>query len=95
MQNNSISHEEGVTPPETHTSDAEKIKQLLVDNNTIVALTKGVLADIAIFEKSNTPESVSSIMRLNVQLGVLNDRKNRNLQAINEIIQRQKDRDTN
>ena len=91
MESKSILEEDGIAQTDSKVSDAESVQQLLVDNNTIVALTKGVLADIAIFEKTNTEESVSSIMRLHVQLGVLNDRKNRNLQAINEIIQRQKD----
>lgn len=91
MQSESISQKKGGGLTDSHASDAERIQQLLIDNNTITALTKGVLTDIDIFEKTNTPESISSIMRLNVQLGVLTDRKNRNLQAINEIIERQKE----
>lgn len=95
MESNNILDKEGTSPINSEISDAEKVRQLLIDNNTIIALTKGVLTDISIFEKTNTPESISSIMRLNVQLGVLNDKKNRNLRAINEIIQRQKEQDNN
>lgn len=65
---------------------SESIQELLIDNNTLNALVKGVLIDIEIFKKTNTPESISSIMRLNLQLEVLNNKKERNLKKITEIL---------
>ena len=71
--------------------DREEIEDLILQNQTLDALIKGLTADIEIFKEDKSGRwSPQDIVRFTMQLNVMIDKKVRNLAAINEIVKRNK-----
>ncbi len=69
----------------------EKVEELIFENKNINALIKGVEADLALLQKENVnKERAGDIVRFTIELNILNDKKARNLRAINKIIESKK-----
>ncbi len=72
-------------------SPEEKVQDLIFENKNINALIKGVETDLEILQKENVNKSrASDIVRFTIELNILKDKKDRNLRAINKIIESKK-----
>ncbi len=70
----------------------EKVEDLVFENKNINALIKGVEADLETLKKENevTGGRSADIVRFTIELNILQDKKRRNLKAINTIIESKK-----
>lgn len=70
----------------------EKVEDLIFENKNINALIKGVEADLETLKKENevTGGRSADIVRFTIELNILQDKKRRNLKAINTIIESKK-----
>lgn len=72
-------------------SPEEKVEDLVFENKNINALIKGVEADLVLLQKENINKSrAGDIVRFTIELNILKDKKDRNLKAINKIIESKK-----
>lgn len=79
------------TPLDPKTQDREEVEDLILQNQTLDALIKGLTADIEIFKKDTSGRwSPQDIVRFTMQLNVMRDKKVRNLAAINTIVTKHK-----
>lgn len=72
--------------------EREDLEDLILQNQTMDALIKGLTGDIEIFK--NDKEHVwtpADIVRFTMQLNVMKSKKARNLEAINAIIAKNKE----
>lgn len=77
---------------QTEQQEREAVEDLILQNETINALMKGLLDDLETFKKANEGKgSPPDTVRFTMQLNILKDKKARNLAAINEIIKRHKE----
>jgi hypothetical protein len=80
-----------MTPDGNNDTSRDLIEDLILQNKTLDALIKGLEGDIEIFKNDKEGKwTPADIVRFTVQLNVMRDKKTRNLQAINEIIKRNK-----
>jgi hypothetical protein len=70
----------------------EKVEDLVFENKNINALIKGVEEDLEILKKEDIEKGGKSadIVRFTIELNILQDKKRRNLEAINDIIKNNK-----
>ncbi len=69
----------------------EKVEELIFENKNINALIKGVETDLEILQKENINKSrAADIVRFTIELNILKDKKDRNLKAINKIVEAKK-----
>ncbi len=68
----------------------EKVEDLIFENKNINALIKGVEADLETLKKENevTGGRSADIVRFTIELNILQDKKRRNLAAINQLIKK-------
>jgi hypothetical protein len=79
-------------PSDTKAQDREEVEDLILQNQTLDALIKGLTADIEIFKEDKTGRwSPQDIVRFTMQLNVMRDKKVRNLAAINTIVAKHKE----
>lgn len=72
-------------------SSQEKVEDLIFENKNINALIKGVEADLDTLQKENINKSrAGDIVRFTIELNILKDKRERNLKAINRIIESRK-----
>lgn len=72
-------------------AEREAIDDLILQNQTMDALIKGLTGDIEIFKNDKEGKwTPADIVRFTMQLNIMRDKKSRNLAAINLIIKRQK-----
>jgi hypothetical protein len=77
-----------------HTQDTsrEAVEDLILQNRTLDALIKGLVADLETFKKYNEGQgSPQDTVRFTMQLNIMKDKKARNLASINEIIKHNKE----
>jgi hypothetical protein len=69
----------------------EKVEELVFENKNINALIKGVEADLILLQQENINKGrAGDIVRFTIELNILKDKKDRNLKAINRIIESKK-----
>ncbi len=69
----------------------ETAEELIFENKNINALIKGVEGDIETLKGENADGSkASDIVRFTIELNILRDKRERNLKAINRIIESRK-----
>ena len=67
--------------------ERELVEDLILQNQTLDALIKGLSLDIEILqEKGREGADSADVARFTMQLNIMKDKKNRNLSSINEII---------
>jgi hypothetical protein len=68
----------------------EKREELVLQNQTLEALIKGLEGDIEIFKNDNEGKwTPADIVRFTMQLNVMKDKIERNSKAINDLITEQ------
>ena len=73
--------------PIEHIQGRELVDDLILQNKTLDALIKGLMADIDIFKKDNEGRwTPADIVRFTMQLNIMKDKKKRNLSAITTLI---------
>lgn len=73
--------------------EREHVEDLVLQNQTMDALIKGLSADIEIFKHDKEGRwSPADIVRFTMQLNVMREKKKRNLAAINEIVKKHKEK---
>lgn len=78
--------------PTLNDAGRETVEDLILQNKTLDALIKGLMADLETFKKYNEGAgSPQDTVRFTMQLNIMKDKKNRNLAAINEIIKQHKE----
>lgn len=66
----------------------EIVEELVFENKNINALIKGVEDDIETLKNENTAGTkAADIVRFNIELNILRDKRERNLRAINRMIE--------
>ena len=71
-------------------NEREEVEDLILQNQTLNALIKGLTEDIEIFKENKEGTwKPADIVRFTMQLNVMRDKKTRNLAAINTIIKKQ------
>lgn len=69
----------------------ELVEDLILQNQTLEALIKGLTGDIEIFKNDKEGKwTPTDIVRFTMQLNIMKDKKKRNLAAINEIVKQHK-----
>lgn len=72
----------------------EHVEDLILQNRTLDALIKGLSGDIEILKVDTSKQwTPADIVRLTMQLNIMNDKKVRNLASINAIIKKNKEQD--
>ncbi|MBP6888260.1 MAG: hypothetical protein KBC21_01010 [Candidatus Pacebacteria bacterium] len=68
----------------------EEAEELVFENKNINALIKGVETDLETLKKENetTGGRSADIVRFTIELNILQDKKRRNLAAINQLIKK-------
>jgi hypothetical protein len=78
--------------PTLNDAGRETVEDLILQNKTLDALIKGLMADLETFKEYNEGAgSPQDTVRFTMQLNIMKDKKNRNLAAINEIIKQHKE----
>lgn len=78
--------------PTLNDAGRETVEDLILQNKTLDALIKGLMADLETFKKYNEGKgSPQDTVRFTMQLNIMKDKKSRNLASINEIIKQHKD----
>lgn len=68
-------------------TNRELVEDLILQNETLDALIKGLSADIETFKQDTEGEwTPADIVRFTMQLNIMKDKKTRNLASINKII---------
>lgn len=67
----------------------EKVEELVFENKNINALIKGVEVDLETLKQEDVEKGgrAADIVRFTIELNILNDKKRRNLAAINSIVE--------
>lgn len=83
---------EKISQTSSDLNDKELVDDLILQNQTINALIKGLEEDLETFKKAKEGEwTPQDTMRFTMQLNILHDKKKRNLNAINDIIRENKE----
>jgi hypothetical protein len=71
---------------------AENVEDLVFENKNINALIKGVEEDLETLKREDIEKGgrAADIVRFTIELNILQDKKRRNLEAINQIIESRK-----
>jgi hypothetical protein len=70
----------------------EELDDLLLQNQTLDALIKGLTGDIEIFKNDTEGKwTPADIVRFTMQLNIMKSKKERNLESIGAIIKKQKE----
>lgn len=76
-----------LNPSQAEMDEKEVVDDLVLQNQTMDALIKGLSADIEFFKKEpGIYGGAPNIVRFTMQLNIMRDKKSRNLAAINHII---------
>jgi hypothetical protein len=88
----SIHDEHSDILPTLNDAGRETVEDLILQNKTLDALIKGLMADLETFKKYNEGGgSPADTVRFTMQLNIMKDKKSRNLAAINDIIKQHKE----
>jgi anti-sigma-K factor RskA len=72
----------------TNNQSNDTVEDLLEENKTINALIKGLEDDLETFKREKESWTPADTVRFTMQLNILNEKKKRNLTAINELVKK-------
>ena len=87
-----MDEDDHVIPKEVTEEDRTYIDELIFENKNINALIKGVEEDLELLKKEDEEVGGKSgdIVRFTIELNILHDKKRRNVESINSLIQKNK-----